>query len=60
MPTDEDRAALASTCGVSHEPVQVVPGATVTVGNKSRIVFLMIWKPKDFSSEELTGRGSKP
>lgn len=60
MPTEEDRPALASTNGVFHELVLVAPGATVTVGNKSRIVFLMIWKPKDVSSEELTGRGSNP
>lgn len=37
-----------------------LPGATVTVGNMSNTVFLMIWKPKDLSSEELTGKGSNP
>lgn len=40
--------------------VWILPGATVTVGNISNTVFLMIWKPKDFSSDELTGRGSNP
>lgn len=40
--------------------MRILPGATVTDGKKSNTVFLMIWKPKDFSSEELTGRGSNP
>ena len=40
--------------------MQILPGATVTDGKKSSTVFLMTWKPKDLSSEELTGRGSKP
>lgn len=37
-----------------------LPGATVTCGNWSSRVFLMVWNPKDVSSYELTGSGSKP
>lgn len=55
-------ASFLHTCGKNKKAASslILPGAIVIDGNKSNTVFLIIWKPKAFSSVELIGRGSKP